>query len=121
MLDKILIPSIPVEARVGCTDEERREPQVIEIDLALRCNVQKAAEEDRIEAAINYVAVREETEWVAASRPFRLIETIAVEIANRLLARFPAEEVQVRVRKPSALARFDVPWAGVEVVRSRRA
>ena len=121
MLDKILIPGIPVKARVGCTDEERSKPQVIEIDLALRCNVQEAAEADRIEAAINYVAVREETERVAASQPFRLIETIAVEIANRLLAAFPAEEVQVRVRKPSALAQFDVPWAGVEVVRSRRA
>ncbi len=119
MRDKVLLPEIPLSARVGCTEQERREPQKLLVDIELRCDLSAPARADSIALAINYVDVREQAEQVAADRPYALIETIAEGIAARLLERFAAPEVLVRVRKPSALAEFGVPWAGVEVVRSR--
>ena len=120
MRDKMLIPGIPLRARVGCTEAERKARQTVMVDIELRCDVDPGASEDSIASAIDYVCVREEAARVVSARPYNLIETIGVRIATRLLERFPAAEVLVRVRKPSALKEFGVPWAGVEVVRSRR-
>lgn len=119
MQDRVLIPDIPIKTRVGCTDDERRHPQTVFVDIELRCDLAPAARTDSIADAIDYVCVREEAEGVSLERPYALIETIAERIAFRLLEVFPADEALVRVRKPSALAEFGVPWAGVEVVRRR--
>ena len=120
MQDKVLIPAIPLAARVGCTEAERQEPQTVLVDLELHCDVAPAAGADSISAAIDYVAVRREVELVVSRRPYALIETIAESVAGRILERFAVESVLVRVRKPAALARFGVPWAGVEIVRTSR-
>lgn len=117
--DKTLIPDIPVHARVGCTAEERREPQRIFVDLELWWDVRKAAVADDLSLAIDYVSVRSAVAEIAAMRPYALIEAVAERIVSGLLDRFPASKVLVRVRKPSALASFGVPWAGVEVTRVR--
>ncbi len=118
LLDKIELPRIPVRARVGCTEEERELPQTITIDVELRCDLRPAARADDIDAAIDYVAVLEEVRVVADSRNYALIETIAEAVAERLLAAFPVSETTVRVRKPSALKKDGVPWAGVEITRT---
>ena len=119
MRDRLLVPGIPVKASVGCTEEERREPQTVVIDIEMRCDLAQAARSDSIAEAIDYVLVRHEVERVSSSRRYALIETIAERVASRLLEAFPVEEVLVRARKPSALESFGVPWAGVEIVRSR--
>ena len=119
MPDKVILPDIPVQARVGCTEDERAEFQMLLIDIELRCELAGAAKEDSIQAAIDYVEVRAEAERVAGLKPYALIETIADELAAGLLERFAPDKVRVRVRKPTALAEFGVPWAGVEVVRKR--
>ena len=119
MRDRILIPGIPLRARVGCSEEERSEPQRILVDIELLCDVGPAARSDCVGDAIDYVAVRDDAESVAGRRPYALIESLAEAIAFVLLEKYPAGEALVRVRKPSALARHGVPWAGVEVVRQR--
>ncbi len=119
MRDRILIPGIPLQARVGCTEDERRESQEILVDIELRCDVVAAALSDTLEDAIDYVAVRSDAEAVVSRQPYALIETLADAVATTLVANHPVGEALVRVRKPSALASFGVPWAGVEVVRQR--
>lgn len=121
MRDKILIPDIPLKVRVGCTAEERHDVQPILVDIELRCDLAAAARADSIGSAIDYVRVRNEAARVASERSYALIEAIAEGLASGLLKAFPVEEVVVRVRKPSALAEFGVPWAGVEIVRRRHA
>lgn len=119
MQDKIVIPDIPLTARVGCTEAERREPQSIYVDLELWCDIGTAAKSDSISAAINYVEVRHETERVVGQESYALIETIAESVAMHILKRFQVKGLLVRIRKPAALAEFGVPWAGVEIVRTR--
>lgn len=120
MRDRVLIPQIPLQARVGCRAAERSAAQPILVDLELLTDLESAGRADILEQAVDYVAVRATAEQVATERPYRLIESIAVRMARRLLDTFPAEEVRVRVMKPGALTAYGVPWAGVEVVRSRR-
>ena len=118
MQDKVLIRSMPLRARVGCSPQERQHPQTILVDIELRCDTSRAAKSDSIEDAIDYLAMRSEAERIASMRAYALIETIAEGIAAALLESFPAAGARVRVRKPSAMAEFGVPWAGVEVVRN---
>ncbi len=115
--DRVLIPGIPLWARVGCTEAERREAQSILVDIELRCDAGPAARSDSLADAVDYVAVRADAAAVAGRRPYALIETLAEAVATTLLANHCVGEVLVRVKKPSALARFGVPWAAVEVVR----
>lgn len=119
MRDRVLVPGIPLMACVGCTEEERRVPQSILVDVELRCDVARAARSDELGHAIDYVRVRGVAERVATERSYALIETIAERVASSLLEAFPADEAVIRVRKPSALAEHGVPWAGVEIVRGR--
>ncbi len=121
MADKILIPAIPIPARVGCSEEERRTPQQILVDLELGMDLSQAAAADSIEASVDYAAVRAAVEEVCSASPYNLIETVAERTAAKLLADFRIDAVLVRVRKPSALARFGTPWAAVEITRSRDA
>lgn len=119
MQDKVLIHDIPLVARVGCTEVERREPQTIYMDLELWCDIGVAAQSDSISAAINYVEVRRETERVVSQESYALIETIAERVAMHILKCFQVKGLLVRIRKPAALAEFGVSWAGVEIVRTR--
>ena len=121
MRDRILIRDVPLKARVGCTEGERRDVQPILVDIELRCDLAPAATSDSIEEAIDYVRVRHEAARIVSGRSYALIEAIAGAVADGLLEAFPIDEVVVQVRKPSALAEFGIPWAGVEVVRGRRA
>ena len=118
-MDKLLIPDIPLQARVGCTEQERSHPQTIQVDLELSCCLKHAARVDSIAEAIDYVAVQMAVAEVATCKKYYLIETIAAAIAASLLEQFSIESVRVRVKKPSALAEHGVPWAGVEIVRNR--
>lgn len=118
--DRILIPGIPLQARVGCTPEERAVAQRVLLDLELECDAHAAGEADDLALAVDYVGVRDTVERVATARPFRLIEALAESVASEILRGFPVPRVRVRVRKPAALADFGVPWAGVEIERHRR-
>ncbi len=112
---------MPLAARVGCSEEERRAPQQILVDLELSLDLAQAAAADSVDATVDYVAVRAAVEEVCSARAYSLIETVAERIAAKLLADFPIDAVLARVRKPSALARFGAPWAAVEIRRSRDA
>jgi len=120
-LDRILIPALPLEARVGVTAEERAEPQVLSLDIELGLDLARAGADDELGATIDYVAVCETVVVVAADREFRLIEAVAERVATALLEGFPVAEVTVRVSKPSALRAFGAPYAAVEVRRLRDA
>jgi dihydroneopterin aldolase len=118
-VDRIIVPEIPLRARVGVTAEERAAEQEIFVDVEVGLDLRPAGTSDDLGLSVDYEAVCEAVEAVARSRPFRLIETIAEECARALLTGFAVAEVRVRVRKPGALRSRGVPYAAVEVFRRR--
>ena len=116
-VDKIVIQGLFCHARVGVTDEERRVRQRILIDLDLDVDLGPAGKSDRVEETVDYAAVAQESRRLAESKPFRLAEAVAEEVAAKLLQRFDLLQVRVKVRK------FSVPGVesvGVEIIRQRR-
>ncbi|MDE1976218.1 MAG: dihydroneopterin aldolase [Elusimicrobia bacterium] len=118
--DKICILGVRCKARVGVPEKERRRPQSIEIDAVLECDIRPAAKNDDFKAAVDYQNVERTVRSLAEGRPWRLIETLAEEIARALLrcdARILA--VIVRAHKRPALMPLTRDVC-VEIRRARR-
>ncbi|MBA2360227.1 MAG: dihydroneopterin aldolase [Actinobacteria bacterium] len=106
---------LEVFGRHGVDDDEREQGRIFLYDIAL-----EVAEpgEDGLEATVDYRAVAACVRDVSDSREFRLIESLAAAVAGELAARFPAERVQVRVRKPGiAPAGLAVQYSAATAVR----
>lgn len=120
-MDRILIPAIPLQARVGITEEERSAPQELRIGLALHVDLARAGASDDLGDTVDYDRVCATVSEVVGQRPFHLIEAVADVVATAVLQGFGVAEVEVRVEKPAALRARGVPYAGVEIRRARDA
>ena len=116
-MDKILIEKMDCPAHVGVTAEERSNTQRLSIDLEFLVDSRIPARTDSIEDAIDYGQVAAAVAEVCAQQPYRLIETIAERIAERVLADFPTTGTRVLVRKIAPLSKPNADYVSVEIVR----
>jgi dihydroneopterin aldolase len=99
----------------GVLAEERRDGQRFLYDVEL--DVGERGANDRIQDAVDYREVAATVREVN-DRQFQLLEALACAVADALLDRFPAERVEVRVRKPEVMpAGLVVEHAAVTVER----
>jgi dihydroneopterin aldolase len=99
----------------GVLAVERRDGQRFLFDVEL--DVGERGAKDRIEDAVDYREVAATVREVN-DRQFQLLEALACAVADALLDRFPAERVEVRVRKPEVRpAGLVVEHAAVTVER----
>jgi dihydroneopterin aldolase len=66
---------------------------------------------------VDYDTVARTVAEVCSSREFHLIETVAEQIASRVLEMFNIAQVRIRVRKLSPIAAPLVDYVSVEIVR----
>lgn len=89
-----------VRVRLGCTEAERAFPQVVRLDLRVRSRVEAAVATDDVAHAVDYSRIAELIHARAAEGEWRLLETLAVDIGQRILPLSRAiEEVEVTVTK----------------------
>jgi 7,8-dihydroneopterin aldolase/epimerase/oxygenase len=88
---------LEVFGRHGVDNDEREQGRTFLYDVALEV---AAPASDRLEDTVDYRAVAACVREVSEAREYRLIEVLASAVADELAARFPAERVWVRVRKP---------------------
>jgi len=119
MSDKILLRGVRLDCHIGVPAEERVQPQELIVDAELMLGLSRAGESDRFEDTVDYAAVREAMAAVASRRPYSLVESLAEELAKKILGAFPVDGVRLLVKKPRALAHLRADWAGVEIVRTR--
>jgi dihydroneopterin aldolase len=116
VIDRIHIEQLEVFARVGVPDSERAEPQRLSLNVTFW--PARAGRRDNIDDTVNYSEVAETVKKFVAGREYRLIETLAEEIAGHLLARFPLRKVEVEVRK---FVLPDASYVSVTAIRERKA
>lgn len=114
--DEIHVANLALNVRVGVTDEEQAQPQRLTVSLTLRPMRGFAGLEDRIENTVNYAAVCAAVRALAADHPRRLIETLALDVAGEILARFAVASVEVELRK---YILPDTDYVAVRLARSR--
>jgi len=97
--DRIHIEQLEIQARVGVTDGERARPQRITISLTIWPEADFSHLSDQIDQTVNYSEVCRAARELVERRSARLIETLASEVADDLLKRFPLRAVEVELRK----------------------
>ncbi|MEA3209757.1 MAG: 7,8-dihydroneopterin aldolase/epimerase/oxygenase [Chthoniobacter sp.] len=114
MPDAILIEQLEVSAHVGVPDAERGKAQRLAVNLRIEPRRDFRALGDELENTVDYFAVCQAVQALAAARPRRLIETLGEEIAALILEDFAAAAVEVEVRK------FILPDTAFVAIRIRR-
>ena len=115
-MSKISLVDLEVYYHVGVPDAERERPQRLLLTVEMEHNFARAAATDSLGETINYFAVSERLLHLGEGREWKLIETLAAEIAELVLTEFRPAAVTVEVKK------FIIPQARyVAVSLSRRA
>ncbi len=100
MSDRINILGLEVYAHIGVPDEERARRQKLLVNLGLKLrSIGEAAVADNVALTVDYAQVANEVKDVATSRPRKLIETLAEDIATAVLAHELVREVSVEIEK----------------------
>ena len=97
--DRIHIEQLEISARVGVPEKERAAPQRLTATITLWPQRQAEELHDHIAKTVNYSEVCEETKKFMRDHTFRLIETLASELATHLLQRFAIVKIAVEFRK----------------------
>jgi dihydroneopterin aldolase len=119
--DRLSLLGMRFQARHGVLDAEKQTDQPFEVDLVLSADLSAAAEQDALEATVDYAALYDLVRAIVEGPPRDLVEALAGSIATAVLAATdPAlvDEVEVRVRKPKAP--IDGAFDTVQVALTRR-
>jgi FolB domain-containing protein len=103
---KITIVDLEVFYCVGVPDEERAKPQRLLVTVEMSLDFTSAIASDRVERTINYQTVVDELSQFGEGRSWKLIEKLASNIADLVLAKYTPDAVMVEVKK------FSIPQAG---------
>ena len=101
--DCILIGGLQVRTVIGVHAWEQHQPRPLQIDLELGIDAREAAASDRLRDAIDYKQVSDEVIAFAASREFRLLETLGESIARLLFQNHPILSLVITIAKPGAV------------------
>ena len=104
-MSKIAIVDLEVFYCIGVTDEERAKPQRLLLTVDMSLDFKSAVSSDRIECTINYQAVVDDLLKFGEGRSWKLIEKLASNIADWVLAEYTPDAVMVEVKK------FSIPQA----------
>lgn len=116
-MDTIIISDLEVFYRIGVPDEERSKPQRLLLTIEMEHDFTQAAASDDLAKTINYHAVSQRLLRLGEGRSWKLLETLAEEIAALILAEFKPRRVNIEIKK------FIIPQArhvSVRISRPRR-
>jgi len=116
--DRILVRNLRVFAHHGVLPHEAERGQVFVLDLDLSVDLEAAGRDDDLERTVDYGGLTERVAELVASSRRQLLEAVATDVAELVLADRRVQQVRVRVAKPHAPIRADAEVA-VELVRGR--
>jgi len=96
-MDGIVIKDLTVQFHVGVPDEERAQAQRLELTVEMEHDF--SAVGDCLDRTIDYYAVSRRLLDFGKGRSWKLIETLAVDIAEMILREFKPARVRVEVKK----------------------
>ena len=106
-----------LEAIIGVTEWERKEPQDIRVNIELYVDLKKCGKSDKIADTVNYESIANEALEIGNTAHRQTVEALAEDIAEMCLSRKLVQKVIVRVEK-STLIRF-ADSVGVEIERAK--
>lgn len=117
-MDVIRLREVTIFPRLGVAEIEKEWVQKVSLDLELYLDLHSPAASDDVGETVDYEKVYRRIRHVSENRKFHLIESLAGEIAEDVLSRFPAvQRLRICVRKTNLP--FDANLSCVEVEMER--
>lgn len=110
-MGNIRIQDLELMLHIGVSDEERAKPQRVLVTLDLEHDFASAVATDRLTKTIDYFMVAQRLLKLGEGRSWKLVEKLANDIAELVIAEFQPGEVTVEVKK------FAIPQAQYVSVR----
>jgi dihydroneopterin aldolase len=113
--DKVFIEKLEMITTIGVYDWEQEIKQKLVLDIEMAHDNRPAGKSDDVEDALDYAKVSQAVISHVEAGQFLLVERVAEEVAQLIMAQFSVPWVKIRLTKPGA-----VPQAfGVGVVIER--
>ncbi|MDQ4143903.1 MAG: dihydroneopterin aldolase [Actinomycetota bacterium] len=118
-MDSIKIEGLWVETHIGATEAERAEVQPVLLDLEIEADLRTASTSDELEDTIDYAQVTTLVAELVAEKNVKLLEHLAGEIAEAVLALQGVRAVSVQIAKETPPVGENVRNIAVRIERSR--
>lgn len=120
MADRIELRGLNVRGTHGVFDHERADGQDFVVDITVWIGLADAAASDDLSETYDYGVLAERAAAIVAGPARNLIETVAAEIAEDVMADHRVHAVEVAVHKPRAPIPQTFTDVAVVARRSRR-
>ena len=116
MKDKIFIKNLALPCKIGVTQEERSKKQKVIFDIEIFSDLSPAGKTDDIDQTIDYYSIKEKVTNRVAKGQFKLLESLAENVASLILKEPRVSSVTVAVKKEKYA---QDPMLGIEIARDR--
>jgi 7,8-dihydroneopterin aldolase/epimerase/oxygenase len=118
--DRIVLRGLTVRGNHGVLSHERRDGQDFVVDITVWIDLASAAASDDLADTLDYGALAQRAADIVGGPARNLIETVAGEIADDVMADERVHAVEVVVHKPAAPIPLTFTDVAVVARRSRR-
>jgi dihydroneopterin aldolase len=103
-MDIIFLGGLEIKTIIGIYDWERETKQTVILDIEMAHNIQKAAETDDIQYALDYKTVSKRIISFVENSECLLVERLISEIADILRHEFNVPWVKIKLNKKGAIS-----------------
>jgi len=103
-MDIIFLGGLEIETIIGIYDWERVTKQTVILDIEMAFDIQKAAETDDIQYALDYKTVSQRIVSFVEASQFLLVEKLISEIADIMRSEFNVPWVRITLNKKGAIS-----------------
>lgn len=119
MTDRIDLTGIEVYAKHGVLQSEQEKAQVFRVDVSAHMDLSRPGETDDLADALDYSVLALEVREVVGTGSNRLIEKVAADVADAVLAHPQVTRTVVTIHKPNAPIDLAFDDVSVTIERSR--
>lgn len=117
-MDIIYLHDLAIDCVIGAWDWEREITQTVYVDLDMGWDLSVAGKSDDLADTLSYKDVSKSVSDLVIEREFKLVETMAIEIAELLQIGFKVPWCRVRINKKGAVS--GAQDVGVIIERGRK-
>ena len=115
-MDKVYLKNYVVVAKHGYYKEEHAKAQRFVVSVVVSCDTKTAGMSDDLQETLNYEYIRTSVHDILMKSPHSLVESLAEEIAVKILSHSRAVTVEVDISKPDV---WNDCVPGVAIMRSK--
>jgi dihydroneopterin aldolase len=117
--DRLIISGLALFTHCGITEEERAVGQRVLADVEMAIDLDESARRGGLDATVDYADVCRQIVEIGERARYVLVESLAIEVCESVLAKPRVREARVRITKPTPPIAPTVAAFAVEVVRSK--